>query len=196
MKFITSTLSFKMSCKTELIFLDASVSLCMTQWVDCTSGFSFRICAMSPFMQPAVDTGAGFPVQTVYTECINNINNVLSGCFPLQTLAKSLCSQINVISVSIYLTKAINFAFPLNLLIQWNEKDLPSFPTTWSTMLVPIVSILQQTVSFDKSTVFNLSAISYGERLFGFTVFHIIFWDDLKSDSFLSKNSGGLPSWH
>lgn len=50
MKLITLTFLTKVSCKTGSIFLDASAFLCMTQWVDCTSRFSFGICTMSPFI--------------------------------------------------------------------------------------------------------------------------------------------------
>lgn len=50
----------------------------------------------------STDTGAGFPVWTIFIEeCINNIKNVLSGCFPFQTLTEK-CMFPNVVSISVF----------------------------------------------------------------------------------------------
>lgn len=77
---------------------------------------------------------------------------------PSKRLQKSMCSQMS--SVSMYFTKVTSCAFPLTSVdsSSWSEKESPSFPTTCSTVSVPILSILRQTVSLDKGTVFNVSA--------------------------------------
>ncbi len=108
---------------------------------------------------------------------------------PSSVLQKSMCSRMSLVST--YLAKATNCACPLTSTdsSNWSENDSPalSLSTSCSTISVPILSILRETVSFDSGTVLILSAavlstmvsastaaagiISSSARLNGFLVF-------------------------
>lgn len=179
MKFITLMLSFKTSCNTGL-----------------NVGVFFFNPRYEPFpaarhwcSRIGADAAAGFPAETIFREeCVNNIKNVLSCCSPLQTFVeKDVFTNVVSLNAS-HKSNKLCISTDICGFIQLEWKESPSFPTTCSTMSVPILAILRQTVSLDKGTVFNVSAdffvqhgfgqynsggeqqvFSYGERFFGFS---------------------------
>ncbi len=79
---------------------------------------------------------------------------------PSSVLQKSMCWQMSLVST--YLAKATNCACPLTSTdsSNWSENDSPalSLSSSCSTISVPILSILHETVSFDSVAVLILSA--------------------------------------
>lgn len=214
--FLTLT-SFKTSYSTGQIFWDVSPSLCMTQWVNCASGFSFQIRSMSLFTQPVVDADWFMPFSQKGTW---NIKNVLSGYFALQTPAEKYTFD-NVVSINV--SHESDKPCPSVDSSSWSEEDLPVFsPQLDQQCLSP--SYLFCLKRWHKGAVFNLSSaflsctvynnswkwqvFSYGEWILALAATHIslkcfggccgdfshhfLQWSEVRKFSLKMP----LPTWH